>query len=105
MRLPDDWLDRSSIAIGPFDRLELSYPHLSFDAGSKGGTLRLGNRVTFGLDMFTAKLCLFGDAVRDQDRGARDWRSACSKRRKVPTWCCAPTAPAGRATSTSASRP
>lgn len=66
--LPDYALYSPGIAIGLFDRLELSYAQLRFDTGSTGAALGLGSGFTFGLDVFGAKLRLFGDAVYDQDR-------------------------------------
>ncbi|GIX10246.1 MAG: hypothetical protein KatS3mg116_1956 [Elioraea sp.] len=68
VRLPDYALYSPGIAIGLFDRIELSYAHLGFDTGSTGEALGLGSGFTFRLDVLGAKLRLFGDAVYDQDR-------------------------------------
>ncbi|MCX7357249.1 MAG: DUF3034 family protein [Alphaproteobacteria bacterium] len=54
-------------AIGLFDRVEFSYAHQSFDTGSTGGALGIGNGFTFEQDIWGAKLRLFGDAVYDQN--------------------------------------
>lgn len=66
--LPDYALYSPGIAIGLFDRLELSYAHLRFETGDTGAALGLGSGFAFGMDVFGAKLRLFGDAVYDQDR-------------------------------------
>lgn len=66
--LPDYRLYSPGLALGLFDRLELSYAHLRFDTGNTGAALGLGSGFAFGLDVFGAKLRLFGDAVYDQDR-------------------------------------
>jgi hypothetical protein len=66
--LRDFRLYSPGIAIGLYDRLELSYAHLRFETGSTGAALGLGSGFTFGMDVFGAKLRLLGDAVYDQDR-------------------------------------
>jgi hypothetical protein len=58
----DDFkLDSYGAAVGLFDRVELSYAHQKFDAGSVMPGLDLK------MDVFGAKVKLFGDAVYDQD--------------------------------------
>ena len=66
--LPDYELRAGGVAVGLFDRLELSYAHQSFDTGKTGAALGLGRGYTFDQDIFGAKLRLIGDAVYDQDR-------------------------------------
>lgn len=66
--LRDFRLYSPGIAIGLYDRLELSYAHLRFETGSTGAALGLGSGFSFGMDVFGAKLRLLGDAVYDQDR-------------------------------------
>lgn len=63
-----DFTARSAgVAVGLFDRLELSYARISFDTEETGALLGLGEGFTFHQDVFGAKLRLFGDAVYDQD--------------------------------------
>ena len=66
--LADFDLTSYGVAIGVFDRIELSYAHERFDTRLAGGALGLGRGYTFGEDVFGAKLRLAGDAVYDQDR-------------------------------------
>ncbi|WP_439578240.1 DUF3034 family protein [Elioraea sp.] len=66
--LRDFRLYSPGIAVGLYGRLELSYAHLRFETGDTGAALGLGSGFTFGVDVFGAKLRLFGDAVYDQDR-------------------------------------
>lgn len=66
--LPDYELRAAGVAVGLFDRLELSYAHQSFDTGKTGAALGLGRGFSFDQDIFGAKLRLIGDAVYDQDR-------------------------------------
>ena len=68
VRLPDFELRTAGVAIGVFDRLELSYARQSFDTGAAGAALGLGRGFTFDQDVVGAKLRLAGDAVYDQDR-------------------------------------
>jgi hypothetical protein len=55
------------VAVGLFDRLELSYAWQGFDTRNVGATLGLGRGFTFHQNIFGAKLKLIGDAVYDQD--------------------------------------
>ncbi|MDB5720372.1 MAG: hypothetical protein JWP15_990 [Alphaproteobacteria bacterium] len=51
------------LAIGAWDRIELSYAHQRFDTNKVGGKLGLGNNYKFDQDIWGAKLRLAGDAV------------------------------------------
>jgi hypothetical protein len=55
------------VAVGLFDRVELSYAREEFDTGSTGGKLGLGNGFTFNQNVVGVKVKLLGDAVYDQD--------------------------------------
>ena len=66
--LPDYELRAGGVAVGLFDRFELSYAHQSFDTGKTGAALGIGRGHSFDQDVFGAKLRLVGDAVYDQDR-------------------------------------
>ncbi|MDO9338240.1 MAG: DUF3034 family protein [Caulobacteraceae bacterium] len=66
--LPDFEFRTYGVAVGLFDRVELSYARQDFDTGSTGGKLGLGNGFTFSQDVIGAKLVVIGDAVYDQDR-------------------------------------
>lgn len=57
-----------SVAVGAWDRFELSYARQDFDTGKTGARLGLGRGYTFAQDIYGAKVRLFGDAVYDQDR-------------------------------------
>jgi len=65
--LPDYQLITPGIAVGLFDRLELSYAWQAFDTEATGAALGLGQGFTFHQNIFGAKLKLIGDAVYDQD--------------------------------------
>lgn len=65
--LPDFRLASPGFAVGIHDRLELSYARLSFNTRDAGTALGLGKDFTFNLDVYGAKLRLFGDLVADQD--------------------------------------
>ena len=65
--LPDYQLLAPGVAIGLFDRLELSYAWQAFDSEATGAALGLGQGFTFHQNIFGAKLKLIGDAVYDQD--------------------------------------
>lgn len=60
-------LETAGLAIGLFDRLELSYAHQWFDTKQVGAALGLGAGYRIEQDIFGAKLRLFGDLVYDQD--------------------------------------
>ena len=65
--LPDYQLHAPGVAIGLFDRLELSYAWQAFDTEATGAALGLGQGFTFHQNIYGAKLKLIGDAVYDQD--------------------------------------
>lgn len=65
--LPDYSLQSAGVAIGLFDRLELSYAWQEFDTQDVGAALGLGRGFTFHQNIFGAKLKLVGDAVYEQD--------------------------------------
>lgn len=65
--LRDYKLHSAGFAVGLFDRLELSYNRQTFDTGSTGAQLGIGNGFRFEQNVLGAKLRLFGDAVYDQD--------------------------------------
>ena len=65
--LSDFTLWTEGVAVGLFDRLEVSYARQSFDTGEAGARLGLGKGFTFDQDIIGAKVRLFGDAVFDQD--------------------------------------
>jgi len=65
--LPDYTLQTVGVAVGLFDRLELSYAWQAFDTQDVGAALGLGRGFTFHQNIFGAKLKLIGDAVYDQD--------------------------------------
>ncbi len=65
--LPDYTLQTTGVAVGLFDRLELSYAWQGFDTQDVGTALGLGRGFTFHQNIFGAKLKLIGDAVYDQD--------------------------------------
>lgn len=65
--LSDFNLNTAGVAVGFYDRLELSYAHEWFYTGAAGGRLGLGNGYQFHLDVAGIKLRLLGNAVYDQD--------------------------------------
>jgi hypothetical protein len=65
--LPHYQLLSPGIAVGLFDRLELSYDWQAFDTQATGAALGLGQGFTFHQNIYGAKLKLIGDAVYDQD--------------------------------------
>jgi len=65
--LPDYNLHTAGVAVGLYDRLELSYAWQGFDTQDVGGTLGLGRGFVFHQNIFGAKLKILGDAVYDQD--------------------------------------
>lgn len=66
--MPDFTLQSTGVALGFYNRFELSYTHGWFDTGSTGGRLGLGNGFQFQMDIIGAKVRLLGDLVYDQDR-------------------------------------
>lgn len=65
--LPDFDLKSAGIAVGAFDRVELSYAYQRFDTRQAGAALGLGRGFTFGQHIIGAKLRVVGDAVYGQD--------------------------------------
>lgn len=66
--LSDFTLQTGGVAIGLFDRVELSAARQSFDTRSAGSKLGLGNGFAFHQNVFGAKVRLLGNAVYDQDK-------------------------------------
>jgi len=66
--LPDYNLQSAGVAVGLFDRVELSYAWQGFDTQDVGAALGLGKGYTFHQNIFGAKVKLVGDAVYDQDQ-------------------------------------
>ena len=62
-------LNSAGIAVGLYDRVELTYSHQSFDTRQTGAALGLGKGFTFDEDVYGAKARLFGKLVYDQS----DW--------------------------------
>ena len=65
--LSDYSLQSAGLAVGLFDRLELTYSWQELNTQDVGALLGLGRGFTFHQDIFGAKLKLLGDAVYDQD--------------------------------------
>jgi hypothetical protein len=65
--LPDYELRTAGVAVGLWDRVELSAARQQFDTGDAGAALGLGQGFTFTQDVIGVKLRLSGDAVYDQD--------------------------------------
>jgi len=68
VHLSDYDLWSPGLAIGLFDRVELSYARHIFDTRVVGKRLRLGEGFKVDQDIFGAKIKLIGDVVYDQDR-------------------------------------
>jgi hypothetical protein len=66
--LSDFTLTAAGVAVGLFERVELSYARQWFDTGRAGARLGLGEDFTFRQDVVGVKVKLVGDAVYDQDR-------------------------------------
>lgn len=60
-------LHTGGVAIGLYDRVEISLARQWFDTRAVGGKLGLGNNFTFDQNIVGAKVRLFGNAVYDQD--------------------------------------
>lgn len=65
--LADYTLHAPGIAVGFFDRLELSYSYQTFNTRNVGALLGLGQGYEFHQHVAGAKVRLIGDAVYDQD--------------------------------------
>lgn len=66
--LPDYQFRTAGVAVGLWDRVELSAARQAFDTGDTGALLGLGQGFTFTQDVIGVKVRLAGDAVYDQDR-------------------------------------
>jgi len=55
------------VAVGFFNRVEVSYAREQFDTGATGALLGLGKGFTFDQDVYGAKVRLIGDVVYDQN--------------------------------------
>ncbi|GLS00237.1 hypothetical protein GCM10007859_02410 [Brevundimonas denitrificans] len=65
--LPDYQFRTAGVAVGLWDRVELSAARQAFDTGDTGALLGLGQGFTFTQDVIGVKIRLTGDAVYDQD--------------------------------------
>ena len=65
--LPDYQFRTAGVAVGLWDRVELSAARQEFDTGDTGALLGLGQGFTFTQDVIGVKVRLTGDAVYDQD--------------------------------------
>lgn len=66
--LPDYQFRTAGVAVGLWDRVELSAARQEFDTGDTGALLGLGQGFTFTQDVIGVKVRLTGDAIYDQDR-------------------------------------
>lgn len=67
VRLADFDLGSGGVAVGLYDRVELSYAHQIFDTRKAGAALGIGRGFKFEQDIVGVKVRLFGNAVYDQD--------------------------------------
>ncbi len=67
VKLPDYELRTYGVAVGLWDRVELSVARQEFDTGATGAALGLGEGFTFTQDIVGLKVKLVGDAVYGQD--------------------------------------
>ncbi|HEX3808676.1 MAG TPA: DUF3034 family protein [Rhizomicrobium sp.] len=65
--LPDYSLWTPGVAVGLWDRVELSYARQVFNTEDVGAALGLGKNYKFDQDIWGAKVKVIGDAVYDQD--------------------------------------
>ncbi len=65
--LPDYQFRTAGVAVGLWDRVELSAARQEFDTGDTGALLGLGQGFTFTQDVIGVKVRLTGDAIYDQD--------------------------------------
>lgn len=63
VELPDYRLQSHGIAIGLFDRIEISYARQNFDTKAVGAALGLGKGFKLNQDVYGAKLRVLGDVV------------------------------------------
>ena len=67
VNVPDYQLRSAGVAVGLFDRVELSLTRQEFDTGATGAKLGLGKGFTFKQDIAGVKVRVLGDAVYAQD--------------------------------------
>jgi len=67
VNVPDYELRSAGVAVGLFDRVELSLTRQEFDTGATGAKLGLGRGFTFKQDIAGVKVRVLGDAVYAQD--------------------------------------
>lgn len=67
VNLPDYTLQSPGVAVGLFDRVELSYAREIFNTESTGAALGLGEGFKFDEDVWGAKVKIAGDAIYAQD--------------------------------------
>lgn len=67
VRVDDYQLRVAGLAVGIYDRVELSFAKQRFDTRDVGATLGLGRGFTFTQKIVGAKVKMFGDAVLEQD--------------------------------------
>jgi len=65
--LDDFTFNSTGVAVGLYDRVELSAARQWFDTGAAGGRLGLGEGFTFSQDIIGVKVRVFGDALYAQD--------------------------------------
>jgi len=65
--LDDFTFNSTGVAVGLYDRVELSAARQWFDTGTAGGRLGLGEGFTFSQDIIGVKVRVFGDALYAQD--------------------------------------
>ena len=67
VNVPDYELRSAGVAVGLFDRVELSLTRQAFDTGATGAKLGLGKGFTFKQDIAGVKVRVLGDAIYAQD--------------------------------------
>ena len=67
VNVPDYELRSAGVAMGLFNRVEVSAARQEFDTGATGAKLGLGRGFTFRQDILGVKVRVVGDAVYDQD--------------------------------------
>jgi len=67
VRSQDYTLGTGGVAVGLWDRVELSYARQRFNTRDVGGALGLGTGFAFSQDVFGVKVRVLGDAVLEQD--------------------------------------
>jgi hypothetical protein len=67
VNVPDYELRSAGVAVGLWDRVELSVARQEFDTGATGAALGLGDGFTFTQDIYGVKVKLLGDAIYASD--------------------------------------